>query len=183
MLVLLNLSIGMDTQEGDDIPVFIPYRDVPQLPVVATLVPQLHAGLTIALGLSVAIRLAPEQIIPIQQAEAALGPPRSLHKLARAALDAICNGPGTDTVDLDHYFPWQQYVAAHRQNREIIGTGITDARGVFMPDTSDANRGGAQRMDFCFYRSDGTVCRLHPGKKRNNDAIVRFDPVAVNPTA
>ena len=115
------------------------------------------------------------QIRGIQQAEAALGPPRSLHNLARDALNRINNGTTLDTVDLDDCFPWMQYVAAHKKNTTIIGPGITRACAVFFADTTDDNRGGAPRLDFCFYRTDGTVCRVHPGNKPKQDAALLFE--------
>ena len=120
-------------------------------------------------------RLRPEQVIAIQQEEAARGPPRSLHTLARDALNAISNRPTRDTVNLDECFPWVQYVAAHRQSAEIIGPGITHAHAVFLPNTNDANRGGAPRLDFCFYRTDNIRCRVHPGRRPRDDAQLVFD--------
>ena len=79
----------------------------------------------------VTARLMPQDVIRIQQAEAALGPPRSLHNLARDALNDIAKRPTQETVDLDTVFPWVPYVAAHKENEAIIGTGITHARAVF----------------------------------------------------
>ena len=119
--------------------------------------------------------LLPQHVIAIQQAEAARGPPRSLHRLARGALNEISNRPTRSTVNLDGCFPWVQYVAAHRQSAKIIGPGITHAHAVFWPDTNDGNRGGAPRLDFCFYRTDGTFCRVHPGRRRSRDAQLRIE--------
>ena len=45
-------------------------------------------------------RLLPQDVIGVQQAEAARGPPRSLHGLARDALHAMCNRPTRDAVIL-----------------------------------------------------------------------------------
>ena len=39
-----------------------------------------------------------------------------------------------------------------------------------MDSTRDGNRGGQNRLDFVFYRTDGTYCRLHPGKNSRDDA-------------
>ena len=36
---------------------------------------------------------------------------------------------------------------------------ITHAMACFLPQTRDHNRGGAPRLDFCFYRMDGSMCR------------------------
>ena len=120
-------------------------------------------------------QLRPEDVIAIQQAEAARGPPRSLHNLARDALNGISNRPTQEPVVLDDLFPWVQYVAAHRQSAEIIGPGITQAIALWRPGTNDRNRGGAPRLDFHFYRVDGTVCRVHPGNKPKNDAKLIFE--------
>ena len=97
-----------------------------------------------------------------------------MHRLARDALNVINNRSTREAVNLDGRFPWVQYVAAHRQSAAIIGPGITHAEAVFCPDTNDANRGGAPRLDFCFYRTDGIVCRVHPGKRRKDDAKLIF---------
>ena len=116
-------------------------------------------------------QLMPEDVIAIQQAEAARGPPRSLHKLARDALNGISDRPTREPVVLDGLFPWVQYVAAHRESAEIIGPGIQRAIAMWKPGSRpDSNRGGAPRLDFYFYRTDGTVCRVHPGKKPKDDA-------------
>ena len=40
----------------------------------------------------------------------------------------------------------------------------------FLPQTRDHHRGGAPRLDFGFYRVDGSMCRVHPGKKNKDDA-------------
>ena len=101
-----------------------------------------------------------------------MGPPRSLHSLARSALQTICNLPTTEPQDLDDYFPWVQYVAAHEKNTDIIGCGLTHARAEFLPSWHDANRGGAPRCDFFFYRTDGTACRVHPGRRPKDDARI-----------
>ena len=127
------------------------------------------------LPLPLPVVLLPEHVIAIQQAEAARAPPRSLHRLARGALNEISNRPTRSTVNLDDCFPWVQYVAAHPQSATIIGPGITHAHAVFLPGTNDPNRGGAPRLDFCFYRTDGTVCRVHPGRRAKEDAQLRTE--------
>ena len=119
--------------------------------------------------------IMPYHVLTIRQREAERRPPRRLHKLARDALNRISEGATLDTVDLDNCFPWMQYVAAHKQNVAIVGPGITRACAVFFPDTNDPNRGGAPRLDFCFYRTDGTVCRVHPGNKPKQDAALLFE--------
>ena len=119
-------------------------------------------------------RLMPEDVRAIQRAERDRGPPRSLHQLARRALNAIEDREFQMNVSLDNEFPWREYIAAHDESALIIGTGIVQARAVFFKDQKDPNRGGAPRLDFCFVRSDGSVCRVHPGDKRRNDAKLRY---------
>ena len=116
----------------------------------------------------------PGDVREIQRMERDRGPPRSLHKLARDALNDIEDRDPPIDVSLDNEFPWREYIAAHNESAEIIGTGIVQARAVFFKDQKDPNRGGAPRLDFCFVRADGTVCRVHPGVKRKNDAKLRY---------
>ena len=95
--------------------------------------------------------------------------PGVLHRLARAALDGIANaGPERPHGDLP--FPWQSYVACHVQAADIIGSGIVRAAAEFITTTQDPNRYGQPRLDFVFYRADGSYCRLHPGSRRQGDA-------------
>ena len=121
--------------------------------------------------------LLPQHVIAIQQEEASREPPRSLHRLARDALNAISKSPTRSIVNLNGQFPWVQYVCAHPQSATIIGPGITHAQAVFVPNTNDDNRGGAQRLNFCFYRTDSTVCLVHPGNKHSQDAQLRIEPM------
>ena len=121
-----------------------------------------------------ALQLMPQDVIAIQQAERDRGPPRSLHRLARTALNDIENREQRQDVNLDNVFPWREYVCQHGERAAIIGTGIVQARAVFFHDQRDLNRGGAPRLDLCFFKSDGTVCRVHPGKTQRADAKLRF---------
>ena len=121
------------------------------------------------------IRLQADDLIGVRLQEARRGPPRSLQKMARNALDAISQRSTYAEVDLDDWFEWIPYVAAHSESERIVGPGITQAVARFRAGTNDANRGGAPRLDFCFIRVDGTVCRVHPGKKRSQDAQLSFE--------
>ena len=141
-----------------------PVPDAPQRavqPDVAAVPPQLAMQ---------SVRLSLADVPAVRRGEAARGPPRSLHRLARDALQAIAKDDEYCTVNLDNVFPWIQYIAAHARSNEIIGPGITEALAVFVPETRDANRGGAPRLDFVFNRTDGTRCRVHPGNKPKLDA-------------
>ena len=119
------------------------------------------------------IRLDQSMFAEVRQREFALGPPRSLHGLARQALNRICEKPAYNDENLDTWFPWVEYVAAHASCDEIVGPGITHAMACFLPPeiaSRDPNRGGAPRCDFCFIRDDESVCRLHPGRRPKEDA-------------
>ena len=120
------------------------------------------------------VRLDSAMVVEIRQEEAARGPPRSLQKLARDALNAVSQYPTYESQNLDDVFDWVPYVAAHDLSQQIIGPGITHAMAHFVRGTSDHNRGGAPRLDFFFYRTDQTVCRVHPGRKRKDDAQLIF---------
>ena len=121
------------------------------------------------------VRLHASNLIGVRQQEANRGPPRSLHNMARRALNAISQSSTYAEVNLDDWFEWIPYVAAHAESEKIVGPGIKRAVARFRAATTDANRGGAPRLDFCFIRVDGTVCRVHPGRKRSQDAQLIFE--------
>ena len=121
------------------------------------------------------VRLQASDLIGVRRQEANRGPPRSLHNMARRALNAISQSSTYAEVNLDDWFEWIPYVAAHAESEKIVGPGIKRAVARFRAATTDANRGGAPRLDFCFIRVDGTVCRVHPGPRRSQDAQLKFD--------
>ena len=123
----------------------------------------------------VEVRLDPAMVVGIRQQEAARGPPRSLHRMARDALNQISQNPTYESQNLDEVFDWVPYVAAHVHSDEIIGPGITHAMAHFDHGTRDRNRGGAPRLDFYFYRTDQTVCRVHPGRRPKEDVELIFE--------
>ena len=135
-------------------------------------VPQPAAG-HIQLGVY-EVRLDSAMLVQIRQQEAARGPPRSLHKMARDALQQMSQSRIYESKNLDDLFDWVPYVAAHASCDKIIGPGITHAMAHFVPQTRDLNRGGAPRCDFFFYRKDQTVCRVHPGRRPKDDAQLIF---------
>ena len=93
-----------------------------------------------------------------------------MHNLAWDALGRISARPTRRPVALGDFFPWREYVAAHRRSAEIIGPGITRAIGMWRNfGTNTRYRLRAPRLDFHFYRVDGTVCRVHPGKYPSAD--------------
>ena len=100
--------------------------------------------------------------------------PGELHALARAALDRIASAgpefPCPDVHSLHLEFPWRSYVACHARADDIIGSGIVFASAEFIAATHDPNRRGQPRLDFVFYQTDGSYCRLHPGQRPARDA-------------
>ena len=157
----------------------LPTVDLPPVDVTQPVVAPVHVDAGSSANHQVGeqpLRLMREDVRAIQRAERDRGPPRSLHQLARNALNDIEDRDPPIDVSLDNEFPWREYIASHNESAKIIGTGIVQARAVFFKDQKDPNRGGASRVDFCFVRSDDTVCRVHPGLKRSGDAKLRFAP-------
>ena len=66
-----------------------------------------------------------------------------------ANLDASNTG-GLGQTTTVAWFDWIPYVAAHPESQRIVGPGITQAVARFTEGTTDANRGGAPRLDFCY---------------------------------
>ena len=128
------------------------------------------------------VRLTLADAEELRRREKAITPKRSLHKLAREALNSISqaatNVEHTEawrrTEDLETWFPWRAYIACHPRSSEIIGSGVTHATAEFIDGTKDPNRAGQRRLDFIVRRSDGTLCRLHPGGRRSGDAKLIF---------
>ena len=89
------------------------------------------------------VLLCTEDIQQLRTAERARVPQRSLHQLARDALNAIASaGPNSSMVrNLETWFPWRPYVACHKDAHAVIGSGITLAKAESMDGTSDGNRG------------------------------------------
>jgi hypothetical protein len=127
------------------------------------------SGQELALAPAVHVLLSPAESKDLRIAEAS-GPQRAhgLHTLARLALQKITEYGPNSNIDpnLDAWFPWRSYVACHRFADEVVGSGIVRAVAEFMEGTTDSNRSDQARLDLVFYRTDGTHCRLHPGKKK-----------------
>ena len=101
---------------------------------------------------------------------------RALHQLARNALNDISLAGHENHVDknIGERFPWQSYVACHADAFNIVASGVMLATFEFIESTRDPNHGGQPRLDLCFHRLDGTICRLHPGTKEKNDAAPKY---------
>ena len=67
--------------------------------------------------------------------------------------------------NLEGKFPWRSYLACNISAIQIIGTGITGAQ-------SEVSNDDQSILEFVFYRSDGTYCRVHPGIQNLFDAYV-----------
>ena len=138
------------------------------------------------------VRLTLADAEELRRREKAITPKRSLHKLAREALNSISQAATNvehtitedmvsedrillvRTEDLETWFPWRAYIACHPRSSDIIGSGVTHATAEFINGTQDPNRAGQRRLDFIVRRSDGTLCRFHPGGRRSGDAKLIF---------
>ena len=108
--------------------------------------------------------------------EATFRPPRSIHKIARNALQKITlvHVDGDMARDLNDWFDWRRYIACHKDAKRIIGAGVTRAVAESIPESRDTNQGGQERVDFVFTRADGTLCFVHPGVRASQDAFLKF---------
>ena len=117
---------------------------------------------------AVQVLLRTEDIEQLCGAERSFAPRRSLQLIARKALEVITEAGPSSSMDsnLEKLFPWRSYVACHEDAHRITGSGIISAMAQFLDGTKDPNQGGQARVDFVFYRTDDTCCRLHPGSKK-----------------
>ena len=69
---------------------------------------------------------------------------------------------------------WQEYVAFHKQSRELVGPGIVNVTAQAIEGTKDRNRGGEPRVDLVLHHQDGGYVRLHPGSRPRLDAKPRY---------
>ena len=116
--------------------------------------------------------------------EEKIKPPRSLHRFARNTLDGMITA-GVDSDinrDLAKWFDWRRYIACHKRAYDIIGPGVTHARAEYISQTNDPNRGNQERLDFVIYRTDGSTCRLHPGKTASKDAQLIYTNATIPAT-
>ena len=87
----------------------------------------------------------------------------------RAVLDALSKSQPRDPQILAFDIPadvsWKHYIARHPECKRIVGSGITKAQLMFLPEIRDPNRGGQLRLDYVFENLEGVRCQLHPGNK------------------
>ena len=87
----------------------------------------------------------------------------------RAFLDATSRSqprdPNVFAFDIPANVSWKHYIAHHPECTRIVGSGITKAHLMFLPEIRDPNRGGQLRLDYVFENREGVRCQLHPGNK------------------
>ena len=92
----------------------------------------------------------------------------------RAFLDATSRAhprdPDVLAFDIPANVSWKHYIARHADCGRIVGSGITRAQLMFVPDVHDPNRGGQLRLDYVFENLEGVRCQLHPGNKSKDAA-------------
>ena len=98
-------------------------------------------------------------------------------KQMRAFLDATSRAHPRDPDVLAFVIPanvsWKHYIARHAECGRIVGSGITRAQLMFVPNVHDPNRDGQLRLDYVFENLEGVRCQLHPGNK-GKDATPLF---------
>ena len=106
------------------------------------------------------------------------GQPGVLHTEARRHLDEITDSLmdyGADEVHrVADSIRWKEYIAMHKDWKDIIANGIVAAYCEKIHHTRDPNRGNRERVDYIFYRPNNTYCRVHPGTKPKHDAQLYF---------
>ena len=104
-----------------------------------------------------------------------------LHQEARTWLDRCANGDDdSGPVDLATLWPkWGRWLASLDGCVGKFHLGVTSFTAEFIAGTTDPNRGGRRRCDFCVRLTDGSYWRLHPGAKRGNSAKPLYFPAQV----
>ena len=104
-----------------------------------------------------------------------------LHQEARTWLDRCANGDDDGgPVDLATLWPkWGRWLASLDGCVQKFHPGVTSFTAEFIAGTTDPNRGGRRRCDFCVRLTDGSYWRLHPGAKRGNSAKPLYFPAQV----
>ena len=94
----------------------------------------------------------------------------------RAFLDETSNSQPRDpdvlAFDIPADVSWKHYIARHPECKRIVGSGITKAQLMFLPEIRDPNRGGQLRLDYVFENLEGVRCQLHPGNKAKDAAPI-----------
>ena len=104
-----------------------------------------------------------------QQLRACTNIASTCKKDMRAFLDATSRSQPTDpevfAFDIPANVSWRNYIARHSEWERIVGSGITRAQLIFLPEIRDPNRDKQLRLDYVFENRDGGRCQLHPGNK------------------
>ena len=80
--------------------------------------------------------------------------------------------PDVFACDIPANVSWKHYIARHAECTRIVGSGITRAQLMFVPDVRDPNRGGQLRLDYVFENVEGVRCQLHPEYKSKDAAPI-----------
>ena len=103
-----------------------------------------------------------------------------IHTQMRETLYKIRYGehiiPDVLVRDVPNDTPWREYIAIHKQWRDIIGSGIRHFSLQFFQDQPDANVFGQLRCDFVAQQCQPMACRLHPAQTPKGDAQLLFIP-------
>ena len=122
---------------------------------------------------AVNILLTPRTAEQIRMSTRIAGPGK---KQMRAFLDATSKAhprdPDVLAFDIPANVSWKHYIARHADCGRIVGSGITRAQLMFVPDVHDPSRGGQLRLDYVFENLEGVRCQLHPGNKSKDAAPI-----------
>ena len=91
----------------------------------------------------------------------------ALHCEARRWLDYIANGAyGIENViDLRTRWPkWSAWLATQPEATQSFARDVASFTAEAIENTTDPNRGGRPRVDFCVRLVDGSYWRFHPGQ-------------------
>ena len=98
---------------------------------------------------------------------------RDLHREARNLLNQIANGNYNDQniLDLTEIWPrWNAWLATQAVATQSFESDVAAITAEAIENTTDPNRGGRPRVDFCVRLVDGSYWRFHPGSKERNSA-------------
>ena len=92
-------------------------------------------------------------------------------KFARAALNRCADDPEERIVDMTGEPWWQDYIASQDCAEHMATVGITSFYAAPIKGVPDPNRANRTRVDFIVTLANDSYWRLHPGKRKINDAV------------
>ena len=90
---------------------------------------------------------------------------KEMRDLLDATSDSQPRDPNVFAFDIPANVSWKHYIARHAECTRIVGSGITRAQLIFLPEIRDPNRDEQLRLDYVFENLEGVRCQLHPGNK------------------